>query len=214
MSGGPLPDDAEEPTAEEPETASEKKALPKEAALPKREAALPTEPTLTERWRQLRSCLSLFDFTRLPDSKAGWLVRIVVTAVAVLLLGRRVSAEVGPMLSARPPAPIPAVEIDDYRFRLPERMRREIFAEVAAAELAERQRAIAANTWKGHAWSTEDDRGHYERIAVRAAAAKHKLSLSQVYLVLDEGIRSKWPAPDGKPLPATTPPLNLRTNSW
>ena len=59
----------------------------------------------------------------------------------------------------------PAEEIDDYKFRLPERTRREIFAQLAAAELAERARAIQANTWKGHTWSREDDRGHYERVA-------------------------------------------------
>ena len=41
--------------------------------------------------------------------------------------------------------------------------------------------AIAQNTWNGHAWSREDDRGHFERVEVRRLATKHKLSISQVY---------------------------------
>lgn len=171
------------------------------------------EPRAPELLR-LRALFRLFEFTRLPDSKVGWFIRIGATVLALSLLGRRVHAAVAPMIAAAPPTPIPAVEIDDYRFRLPERIRRQIFDEIAAAELAERKRAIAANTWNGHAWSREDDRGHHERVALRAIAARHRISLTQAYLVLDEGIRSRWPAPNGQPLPATTPPLNLRTSSW
>jgi hypothetical protein len=118
------------------------------------------------------------------------------------------------MLATKPPAAIPTEEIDDYRFRLAEHTRRAIFAELATAELAERERAIKANSWHGHLWSREDDRGHYERVAVRAVAAKYRVSLTQTYLVLDEGIRDHWPGPDGKPLPAITPPLAIRSNSW
>ena len=158
--------------------------------------------------------LALFDFAKKPDSKVGWIMRLVAIAIVAVALVRRVQAVTQPLLSARPPAPIPTEEIDDYRFRLPERVRREIFTELATAELAERERAIKANTWNGHVWSREDDRGHYERVAARAAAARHKVSLTQVYLVLDEGLREQWLAPDGKPLPATTPPLSIRSNSW
>jgi|GEM_PF-1275797 len=156
---------------------------------------------------------ALFDFAASPRSKAAWVVRGAAVAVAVVALWRRVDVATAPLLSAKPPAAVPTEEIEDYKFRLPERTRREIFAQLAAAELAERARAIKANTWKGHLWSREDDRGHHERLAARAAAAKHKVSLTQVYLVLDEGIRERWPGPDGNPLPATTPPFNPRS-SW
>jgi hypothetical protein len=44
-------------------------------------------------------------------------------------------------------------------------------------------------------------------------AGKYRISLTQAYLILDEGIRNKWPGPDGTPLPATTPPLDIRT-TW
>jgi hypothetical protein len=71
--------------------------------------------------------------------------------------------------------------------------------------------AIAANTWKGHLWSREDDRGHYERVKMRELAARYEGTLTQMYLILDEGIRNKWPGPDGQPLPATTPPWDPRT---
>ncbi len=165
-------------------------------------------------WRAIVApYLSLLDFGRTPDSRLGWLVRAFILVVAVFLLWRRVGVATRPLLSAPPPAAIPTEEIEDYRFRLPERTRREIFAELAAAEIAERARAIQANTWNGQLWSREDDRGHYERVAARQAAAKHKVSLTQVYLVLDEGLRQHWPGPDGKPLPATTPPLNTRS-TW
>ena len=172
------------------------------------------ESSVTREWRKIKPYLFLLDFARRPESKAAWFVRAAAVGIALVALYRRVDAATQPLLSAKPPPAIPTEEIEDYRFRLPERTRREIFNELATAELSERARAITANTWNGHLWSREDDRGHYERVAVRTAAAKHKVSLSQVYLVLDEGIRERWPGPDGKPLPATTPPLNIRSNSW
>jgi hypothetical protein len=170
------------------------------------------EASVRER-RRLGPYLALLDFARPPESKIAFLVRVVATVIALGVLVRRVDAATGLLRRAAPPAVIPTEELDDYRFRLPERTRREIFADLAAAELAERARAIRANTWNGHLWSREDDRGYYERVAARAAAAKYKVSLTQVYLVLDEGLRERWPAPNGEPLPATTPPLNTRT-SW
>lgn len=170
------------------------------------------EPSASE-WRKLASFLAVLDFARRPETKLAWLVRIIVLTFALTTLWKRVDATTAVLRKAKPLPPIPTQEIDDYRFRLPERVRREIFADLATAELAERARAIQANTWNGHLWSREDDRGHYERVAARQAAAKYRISLSQVYLVLDEGIRERWPAPNGEPLPATTPPLNTR-QSW
>lgn len=173
----------------------------------------PGEAPVVRPWRMIVPYFALFDFSRRPDSKLAWLVRGVVVVLAVGVLVRRVDAATAVLRNAKPAASIPTEEIEDYRFRLPERTRREIFAELAEKELAERARAVAANTWNGHLWSREDDRGHYERVAVRAAAAKHNVSLSQVYLILDEGLRERWPAPNGEPLPATTPPLHTRS-SW
>lgn len=163
--------------------------------------------------KALERYLPLLDFTVRPASRLAWAIRVVVFAAALGMLWQRTRGATQPLLSAKPGAPIPTEEIDDYRFRLPERTRRDIFADLAAAELAERARAINSNTWGGHAWSREDDRGWYERVAARAAAAKYRVALSQVYLVLDEGVRNHWPGPDGKPLPATTPPLNIRS-TW
>jgi hypothetical protein len=73
-----------------------------------------------------------------------------------------------------------------------------------------RKEGIEKNTWNGHIWSREDDRGWGERVLARSLAQKYGISLTQVFLVLDEGIRKKWPGPDGNPLPATVPPLDLR----
>lgn len=160
---------------------------------------------------KLAPYLSLFDFAKRPETKAGLAVRYLAIGVALVAIGKRIDVAVMPLLRAEPPKPIPTEPVGDQRFELPEETRRAIFAELATKELAERARAIKANTWNGHLWSREDDRGHYERVAIRAVAAKYRISFSQAYLVLDEGIRERWPGPDGKPLPATTPPLNPRS---
>ena len=39
---------------------------------------------------------------------------------------------------------------------------------------------------------------------------RYGLTMSQVYLILDEGIRGRWPGPDGQPLDPHTVPLNPR----
>ncbi len=157
--------------------------------------------------------MKVLDFGSKPTTKGGWVIRVVVTVAALWFVARRLDVLVSPVLTAKPPAAIPNEEIEDYRFRYPERVRREIFREIATAEIAERKRAIAANTWNGHRWSREDDRGHYERVKMRELASRYKGTLSQMYLILDEGIREKWPGPDGEPLIATTPPWDPRT-TW
>ncbi|MBX3191366.1 MAG: hypothetical protein KF819_30490 [Labilithrix sp.] len=172
----------------------------------------------TVRWiiseyKRLLPYFALLDFAAKPRSRVGWLIRVAVTAFATVVLWKRVNAMAAPLLDAKPPIPIPSEEIEDYRFRLPERIRKEIFLEIAGAEQAERARAVQQNTWHGHLWSREDDRGHVERMHFRQLAAQYRISLTQMYLILDEGIREKWPGPDGEPLPATTPPLNPR-QTW
>lgn len=168
---------------------------------------------LVAEWKKVRPYLALLDFGAAPTTRLGWYVRVLTVVVASWVLYRHVVTATAPLLHAKPLTPIPYEEIEDYRFRLPERTRREIFEELAEAEIAERHRAIEQNTWNGHAWSREDDRGHYERVEARVLAAKYHVSLTQIYLVLDEGIRNHWPGPDGEPLPATTPPLTPR-NTW
>jgi hypothetical protein len=143
----------------------------------------------------------------------AWIVRVCVMSFAAVVLYKRVSTTVSPLLDAKPPIRLPSEEIEDYRFRLPERTRREIFAEIALAEEAERKRAVEQNTWNGHLWSREDDRGHFERVFLRQLAQRYGISLTATYLILDEGIRAKWPGPSGEPLPGITPPLNPRS-TW
>lgn len=164
-------------------------------------------------WQKLRPYFSLLDFASRPSSRVAWMVRVAVVSFALVVLWKRTSHVTAPLLDAKPLPFIPAEEIEDYRFRLPERTRREIFTEIAAAESGDRKRAIEQDRWHGHLWSREDDRGHLERTTFRQLAGKHDISLTQVYLILDEGLRGHWPGPDGQPLPATTPPLDLRT-TW
>ncbi len=164
-------------------------------------------------WKRLTPYFSLLDFGAKPSSRVGWIVRITVITFAAVVVWQRLNAMAAPLVKAKPPIPIPSEEIEDYRFRLPERTRREIFEQIAENEQALREHALQTNSWNGHLWSREDDRGHFERLFFRKLAKQHNISLSQVYLILDEGLRAKWPGPDGKPLPATTPPLNPR-QTW
>jgi hypothetical protein len=165
---------------------------------------------LISEWKRLRPYFSLLDFGAAPTTRVAWAVRICVLSFAVIVLYKRLDTTTAGLLNAKPPLPIPSEEIEDYRFRLPERTRREIFAEIAEAEQIDRAQAIQRNSWNGHLWSREDDRGHFERVRFRALAKHYNISLTQMYLILDEGIRGHWPGPDGQPLPATTPPLNPR----
>lgn len=169
---------------------------------------------LLAEWRKLRPYFALLDFGGLPASRVAWAVRVCVLSFAVVVLLKRVDKVTAPLLNAKPLPAIPTEEIEDYRFRLPERTRREIFAEIATAEAVERKRAIDQNTWKGHLWSREDDRGHQERMEFRRLAKDYNISLTQVYLVLDEGIRERWPGPNGEPLSGTTPALDMRWDKW
>jgi hypothetical protein len=164
-------------------------------------------------WQKLRPYFTLLDFGSRPSSRVAWMVRVAVTSFALVVLWKRTNTATAPLLNAKPLPFVPSEEIEDYRFRLPERTRREIFAEIASAETEERRRAVEHDKWKGHLWSREDDRGHFERMAFRQLATKYNISLTQVYLILDEGLRSHWPGADGEPLPATTPPLDLRS-TW
>jgi hypothetical protein len=169
---------------------------------------------LLSEWKRLRPFFSLLDFGGPPSSRMAWAVRICVFSFASVVLYKRLVMVTSPLLDAKPLPFIPSEEIEDYKFRLPERTRREIFAEMAVAEAAERKRAIEQNTWKGHLWSREDDRGHAERMALREIAQRHKISLTQAYLILDEAIRNHWPGPDGQPLSPTTPALDMRWDKW
>lgn len=168
---------------------------------------------ISKEWQRLTPYFSLLDFSQSPTSRVSWVVRVCVFSFAAVVLWQRTGNTVAPLLRAKPPNPIPSEEIEDYRFRLPERIRKEIFADIAANEQSMRTQALQTNSWNGHLWSREDDRGHFERVFFRTLAKRYNISLSQVYFIMDEGIRFKWPGPDGQPLPATTPPLNPR-QTW
>ncbi|MGH7282874.1 MAG: hypothetical protein ACRELY_15220 [Polyangiaceae bacterium] len=104
-----------------------------------------------------------------------------------------------------PPAALPTAP---DRLGIPEQKRRAIFAELAGDE--PRARKESAEKFPGDAWSIEDERAAHERDRTRALASAHKLSVSTVYLILDEGIRAQWLAPNKKPLDATVVPLKPR----
>lgn len=147
-----------------------------------------------------------------PAKKPTWtsftlLAAVHIVSIAVLV--RVVKQHVGPMFKVTPGAPIPAPTATT-RYGLTEVQRRAIFQELVTNERNERRRAIEQNTWSGHAWSRDDDLGYVQRTRVRELALQYSVSASQVYLVLEEGIRAHWLGPDGQPLPATSAPISLR----
>jgi hypothetical protein len=137
---------------------------------------------------------------RVATRGAACALALIVAAVALVRTARPIVA-----------APKPAVLTDgpgDVKYGLTEPERRAIFAEIAAAEPHGRTQGIAG--FPDQPWSQEDHRCAFERDTTRGLAARLGLALTQIYLVLDEGIRGQWPGPDGKPLRPTTVPLAPR----
>ncbi|MFO0557054.1 MAG: hypothetical protein U0269_03470 [Polyangiales bacterium] len=138
-------------------------------------------------------------------------IALIVAQLASVALFVAAWKQSGAVIAAAPAPPPVQPPTATTRFGLTEEQRRAMFRELAAAEQAERARAIAQNTWGGHAWSREDDLGYVLRDRARAVGQRYGLSLTHAYLVFDEGVRNRWPGPDGQPLSATVTPLSLRT---
>lgn len=155
----------------------------------------------------------LIDFEQKATGSVAGVWRVLAWTLSLGLLVVRLRSIVIPISSHHEATALGSDSYEGFRYGVPLEKRRAIFAELAATEIAERQRAIEKNTWGGHAWSREDDRGHREMTRARQLAAREKLSLSQIYLVLDEGIRAGWLGPDGHPLLPTTPPQDPRS-TW
>lgn len=113
---------------------------------------------------------------------------------------------------ARDPGPeVLPPDQGDVRFGVPLATRKQVFAGFAAAEPGQRAEGRASFHGPGLDWSAEDHRGSFERKTAAQLSAQYGLNLTQVYLILDEGIRERWVDPDaGGPLPGTTEPLNPR----
>lgn len=138
---------------------------------------------------------------------------LVAVAASFLTLGfavRDFRGFVRPLTHAKTPPPLPGDGGGGTKWGMPLRVRQEIFMEFATAEPT--ARAEGAKSFPGAAleWSAEDHRGSFERQRARELAAKYRVSIEQAYLCLDEGIRERWPGPDGEPLDARTVPLNPR----
>jgi hypothetical protein len=128
---------------------------------------------------------------------------LVALVVAALL--------VRPIVRVRPPAPLPPASSDRTRFGLTLQDRRQIFADIAKNDATAKRKG--QETFPGDPWSAQDHAASFERDTVRDVATRHKISLSQAYLVLDEGIRERWPVPRGRPLDAHVVPLHPR-RTW
>lgn len=137
-----------------------------------------------------------------------FMARATAALFALAVAGVWVVRTARPITGEKAPAPLLDREPNGVRFGLPEEARRAIFKEIAAAEPAARTNGVAG--FPGQPWSQEDHRCAFERDTIRGVAARGGLDITQVYLILDEGLREHWAGPDGKPLTPRTTPLMPR----
>jgi hypothetical protein len=139
------------------------------------------------------------------------LLLVLVLSVASLAYSCAFARDISSVLvKAVPPPPLPRDQGDHVRFGVPLATRKQVFTELATAEPVSRAEGTRAFPGDELAWSADDHRGAYERQKVASIMGHRALSMTQVYLILDEGIRERWPGPDGKPLTPTTTPLHPR----
>ncbi len=134
-----------------------------------------------------------------------WAARTILEGLGLVVALVYACIVTYPLRAAPAPAILPT---KPERLGIPEPKRRAIFAELAGDE--PRARKESAEKFPGDAWSIEDERAAHERDRARDLASTRKVSVSDVYLILDEGIREHWLAPNQKPLDATVVPLKPR----
>lgn len=120
----------------------------------------------------------------------------------------------------RHPAPVASAEItgpERTRFGLSEARRREIFQALVLGEPIDR--AVAERASETEIWNRNHDSffHQHEWRRVPVVCRQHGIPTWLGYLILDEGIRSRWPPPPGvtiyaddTPLARTTRPLSQR----
>jgi hypothetical protein len=147
--------------------------------------------------------LGLVDFSRRPrNAESVWLRAgaFVAGVTAIFYVVRGGAAQV---LYARPLPMLTPDEHVGYRYGLSEEARREIFAALASAETGKAVPTLE-RARRSH------DRGDAEASIVGSLATKHRVSRSAIWAVLEQGIRERWPGPDGAPVPAGPPEPDAR----
>lgn len=134
-----------------------------------------------------------------------WAARVLLEGVGLAVAMAYAATVTHPLRTGPAPGVLPTAP---DRLGIPEQKRRAIFTDLAVDE--PRARRESAEKFPGDAWSIEDERAAHERDRARELAGTHKVSVSAVYLILDEGIRAHWLAPNKKALDATVVPLKPR----
>lgn len=142
-------------------------------------------------------------------SRSMALVLFALSAGSLAYAWREWRDATGPLVTALPPAPLPP-DSGDTRFGVPLATRKKVFEDFAVAEPMGRAEGKKGFPGFELEWSAEDHRGAFERQKAAELSSRYRLSLTQVYLILDEGIREHWLAPDGEPLTPYTVPLRPR----
>ena len=144
----------------------------------------------------------------LSATRANRFLCAAVTAGALAAGGNEARVITRGIWSADVPPVLPP-DAAGARFGVDEETRRKVFSAIAAEDPGAREKARERFP-ADQVWRREDDRSASERDTARGLASTHHLNVTQVYLILDEGIREGWPGADGKPLSPTTVPLLQR----
>lgn len=96
----------------------------------------------------------------------------------------------------------------DERFGLDRTERMELFADMVRQRAGWRKNV--ERRFRNDPWSQQDDFHASEAPHVLGLARRLGLHYSIPYLILDEGIRERWPGVDGDPIPAEVIPLQPR----
>jgi len=142
-----------------------------------------------------------------PRSRREVTVLGAIQVMALIVAAQTIWKASKPLIKAPPVPEVPADKPGE-RFGIKDQVRRDIFAEYAAAD--PQHRLNGKTSFPTETWSAEDHRAAFERQLSASLASKYNLTLTQVYLVLDEGIHEQWPGPDGKPISPFTVPLKPR----
>ncbi|MCA9524599.1 MAG: hypothetical protein KC609_26715 [Myxococcales bacterium] len=133
--------------------------------------------------------------------------RAALQIVAFLAALGLFAAVVARVVGAPAPAPIPGPD-GSTRFGIPLSQRKAIYETILSQVHRWRRNAamVRHRAFNRHVVFMAQLSAHVRRLAVR-----HHVSATQLWLVVDEGIRNHWTSGRYPPLPATVVPLSLTT---
>jgi hypothetical protein len=146
--------------------------------------------------------------SRLRPGKIGWERIYRWVGIATLVLPVMVAWMVVEDVRSWP-EPAPMTVTEEKSFGLTEKARRMYFTKIAQFE--EHWRTEAKKQFPKQKWSQCDAYFNHVMQHVQHLARIYRVHYSQMFMVLDEGVRKGWTDEQGGKMPAVTEPLRPRT---